>query len=40
VLIEDWRIDYNEHQRHSAQSDLTPSEFAATWTTQRQPALA
>jgi len=33
VLIEDWRIDYNEHQPHSAHGDLTPSEFAQAWTT-------
>lgn len=39
VLIEDWRIDYNEHRPHSAHGELTPSEFAQAWTTQRQPAL-
>jgi putative transposase len=40
VLIEDWRIDYNNHRPHSAHGDLTPSEFAKAWTTQHQPALA
>ena len=40
VLIEDWRIDYNEHRPHSAHGDLTPSEFATAWTTRHQPALA
>lgn len=40
VLIEDWRIDYNEHRPHSAHGDLTPSEFAQAWTTRNQPALA
>lgn len=40
VLIEDWRIDYNEHRPHSAHGDLTPSEFATAWTTRYQPALA
>jgi putative transposase len=40
VLIEDWRIDYNEHRPHSAHGDLTPSEFAQAWTTRYQPALA
>ncbi len=40
VLIEDWRIDYNEHRPHSAHGDLTPAEFAKAWTTQNQPALA
>jgi putative transposase len=40
VLIEAWRIDYNEHRPHSAHGDLTPSEFARAWTTRHQPALA
>jgi len=40
VLIEDWRIDYNEHRPHSAHGDLTPNEFAQAWTTRYQPALA
>jgi putative transposase len=40
VLIEDWRIDYNEHRPHSAHGELTPSEFAKAWTTRNQPALA
>lgn len=40
VLIEDWRIDYNEHRPHSAHGDLTPSGFAQAWTNRYQPALA
>lgn len=32
VIIGDWRIDYNEHRPHSAHGDLTPTEFAQTWT--------
>jgi putative transposase len=40
VLIEDWRIDYNENRPHSAHGDLTPSEFAQAWYTRNQPALA
>ena len=40
VLIEDWRIDYNQHRPHSAHGDLTPTEFAHAWTTRHQPALA
>ena len=40
VLIEDWRIDYNENRPHSAHGDLTPSEFARAWTNRNQPALA
>ena len=27
VLNEDWRIDYNEHHRHSSIGDLSPVEF-------------
>jgi putative transposase len=37
VLIEDWRIDYNINRPHSAHGDLTPNEFAQTWTTNHQP---
>lgn len=40
VLIEDWRIDYNERRPHSAHGDLTPNEFAKAWTNRNQPALA
>ena len=32
VIIEDWRIDYNEHRPHTAHGDLTPTEFARAWT--------
>ena len=32
VLIEDWRIDYDNNQPHSAYGDLSPIEFAAEWT--------
>jgi putative transposase len=37
VLIEDWRIDYNNNRPHSAHGDLTPSEFAAAWSGRHQP---
>jgi putative transposase len=40
VLIDDWRIDYNSNRPHSAHGDLTPSEFAETWTNNHPPALA
>ena len=40
VLIDDWRIDYNEHRPHSAHGELTPSEFAEAWTTRFQPTLS
>ena len=31
VLIEDWRIDYNNNRPHTAHGDLTPTEFAQAW---------
>ncbi len=37
VLIEDWRIDYNKNRPHSAHGNLTPTQFAQTWTDQHQP---
>jgi putative transposase len=40
VLIEDWRIDYNDKRPHSAHGDLTPSEFARAWINRNQPAPA
>ena len=40
VTIEDWRIDYNRKRPHTAHGDLTPSEFAAKWTTINQPQAA
>ncbi len=40
VLIEDWRIDYNQNRPHSAHGDLTPNEFALTWTNNHQPQAA
>ena len=40
VLIEDWRIDYNQNRPHSAHGALTPAEFALAWTTRHQPVLA
>ena len=40
VIIEDWRIDYNLNRPHTAHGDLTPTEFAAHWTTINQPQAA
>ena len=40
VIIENWRIDYNWKRPHTAHGDLTPSEFAAKWTTINQPQAA
>ncbi|HHH27192.1 MAG TPA: transposase, partial [Polyangiaceae bacterium] len=37
VIIEDWRIDYNQNPPHTAHGDLTPTEFANHWTTINQP---
>lgn len=38
VLIEDWRIGYNQNRPYSALGGLTPAEYAAQWTNQHQPA--
>jgi putative transposase len=40
VIIEDWRMDYNEHRPHTAHGDLTPREFAQAWTINHQPEAA
>ena len=40
VLLEDWRIDYNLNRPHTAHGDLTPTEFALTWTTNHQQKVA
>ena len=37
VLIEDWRLDYNNHRPHSALDGLTPTEYAGKWTNHYQP---
>src|SRR3954452_8655562 len=38
VIIEDWRIDYNDNRPHTAHGDLTPTEFARTWTNNQPEA--
>ncbi len=40
VIIEDWRIDYNENRPHSAHGDLTPNEHALRWADQNQKMLS
>ena len=40
VLVEGWRIDYNNNRPHSAHGELTPVEYAHAWTTTNQPQLA
>ncbi len=32
VLVEAWRIEYNTYRPHSSLDGLTPSEYAARWT--------
>ena len=38
TIIEHWRNDYNQNRPHSAHGDLTPTEFALTWTTNQPQA--
>ena len=40
MIIEDWRLDYNTNRPHTAHGDLTPTEFALTWTHTNQPTAA
>ena len=40
VIIEDWRLDYNQNRPHSAHGDLTPNEFALAWNQTHQPQAA
>jgi hypothetical protein len=30
VLVEDWRLDYNQHRSHSSLKYMTPAAFAAS----------
>jgi putative transposase len=40
VVVEAWRSEYNTYRPHSSLGDLTPAEYAASWTSQNQPALS
>jgi transposase InsO family protein len=40
VVVEAWRIEYNTYRPHSSLGDLTPAEYAASWTGSTQPALS
>lgn len=40
VIIEDWRVDYNQNRPHSALGQQTPAAFAANWNTINQPKAA
>jgi putative transposase len=37
VVVEDWRIDYNNHRPHSSLGMLTPTEYAKHWHQRQQP---
>jgi len=39
ILIEAWRIEYNEERPHGSHGYLTPAEFAAMWGEKHQPSL-
>jgi len=36
VLVEDWRVDYNERRPHSALGMMAPARFAASLAAKRQ----
>lgn len=40
VVVEAWRIEYNTYRPHSSLADLTPAEYAASWTSTTHPALS
>jgi transposase InsO family protein len=40
VVVEAWRIEYNTSRPRSYLGDLTPAEYAASWTGSTQPALS
>ena len=40
VVVEAWRIGYNTYRPHSSLGELTPAEYAASWTSPNQPALS
>lgn len=37
-VVEEWRIDYNQHRPHSSLGYLSPQEFRTDWTTRLAPA--
>jgi putative transposase len=40
VVVEAWRIEYNTYRPYSSLGDLTPAEYAASWTITNQSALS
>jgi transposase InsO family protein len=38
VVVEAWRTEYNTYRPHSSLGELTPAEYAASWTSTKQPA--
>ena len=37
VVLEDWRIEYNNYRPHQSLAGLTPAAYADHWTHQHQP---
>ncbi|SRR5712691_6728474 len=40
VLIEDWRVEYNDYRPHRSLRMLTPSEYAALWKADNEARLS
>ena len=40
VVVEAWRIEYNNFRPHSALGGLTPAEFYAKWISEKEPVLS
>jgi putative transposase len=40
VLVEAWRIEYNQYRPHGSLGGLTPDQYAASWTSHNQQQLA
>ncbi len=40
MILEDWRIDYNDNRPHTAHGGLSPTEFVLAWLNQQHPQAA
>ena len=40
VITETWQTEYNTYRPHSSLGDLTPTDYAATWTSTNQETLS